>query len=137
MSVVKIDQAFVSSFIAASFGLDIAHENLPYEPVTGTPYAEIKTLQNDVTGYDLSALNLTDGVFQVVLRYPAGSGAITPKIKADEIINAFPIGSLVTYQGQAATIMSQQRQPGVAEAGWYSIVITLGYRAKLARGNAT
>lgn len=134
MSVVKIDQAFVSSFIAGGFGLEIAHENLPYEPTTGTPYAQITTLQNDVTGYDLSSRDLTDGVFRVILNYPAGSGAIVPKQKADEILTAYPIGSLVSYQGQAATIQSQQRQPGVAEAGWYSIVITLGYRAKLLRG---
>ena len=134
MSVVKIDQAFVSSFIAGGFGLEIAHENLAYEPTTGTPYAQITTLQNDVTGYDLSSRDLTDGVFRVILNHPAGSGAIVPKQKADEILNAYPIGSLVSYEGQAATIQSQQRQPGVAEAGWYSIVITLGYRAKLLRG---
>lgn len=134
MSVVKIDQAFVSSFIAGGFGLEIAHENLPYEPSTGTPYAELLTLQNDITGYDLNSRDLTDGVFRVIVRYPAGTGAIVPKQKADEILTAYPIGSLVSYQSQAATILSQQRQPGVAEAGWYSIVITLGYRAKLLRG---
>lgn len=134
MSVVKIDQAFVSSFIANGFGLEIAHENLPYEPSTGTPYAELLTLQNDITGYDLNSRDLTDGVFRVIVRYPAGTGAIVPKQKADEILTAYPIGSLVSYQSQAATILSQQRQPGVAEAGWYSIVITLGYRAKLSRG---
>ena len=74
MSVVKIDQAFVSSFIAGGFGLEIAHENLAYEPTTGTEYAELRTLNNDVTAYDLATLDITDGVFRVILRYPANSG---------------------------------------------------------------
>ncbi len=133
MSVVKIDQAFVSSFIAGDFGLEVAHENQPFSPTTGTEYAELRTLANDVTAYDLSTRDITDGVFRVILRYPANSGAIAAKTKADEIFSAYPIGSLVTYEGQAATIISQQRQPGVSEDGWYSLVLTLGYRAKLQR----
>jgi len=134
VSAVKIDQAFVQAFIDGGFGLPIAHENIAYTPTTGTAFVELSTLANDVTGYDLSSRDITDGIFQAILRYPVGTGAIAAKTKAEEIFRAFPIGSLVEYDGQAATIASQQRQPGAATDGWYSVVITLGYRAKLARG---
>ena len=133
MAAVKLDQAFVQHFLDGDFGLPIAHENIAYAPANGVPYAELRMLQNDITMLDLAHRNITDGVFRVVLRYPTGTGSIAAKAKADEIFTHFGLGSQVDYDGQAATIESHQRQPGVAEAGWYVLVLTLGYRAKLVR----
>jgi hypothetical protein len=133
VSAVKLDQAFVQHFIDGDFGLPIAHENIAYQPVNGTAYAELRMLQNDITMLDLAHTNITDGVFRIVLRYPTGTSSIAAKTKADNIFAHFGLGSQVEFDGQAATIESHQRQPGVAESGWYVLVLTLGYRAKLQR----
>lgn len=130
---VKVDQAFVSHFIAGNFGLPIAHENLDYTPTQNAAYAELRMLENDITMLTLADRNITDGVFQIVLRYPIGASSIPAKTKADEIFAHFELGSRVEFDGQAATVESHQRQPGIAEAGWYVLVLTLGYRAKLMR----
>jgi hypothetical protein len=130
---VKIDQALVDTFIDAGFGLAIAHENLPYSPVIGTPYAELIVLQNDTTMFSLHHSNQTDGVFRVILKYPVDSGSIAVKQKADAIFEVYKIGRKLTYDGVSLTIVNHSRRNGVAENGWYSVVLTIAYRAFIKR----
>ncbi len=130
---VKIDQALVSTFISSAFGLPIAHENAAYSPIAGTAYAELMVLQNDRTAFTLADSDETDGVFRVILRYPVLTGAITAKTKADAIFAVYKIGASLTYSGVQLTITSNQRQPGVAEDGWYKLVLSMAYRALILR----
>ena len=130
---IKIDQALTSEFVSGNFGLPIAHENVDYDSTDGNPYAEILVLQNNATALSINDTDQTDGVFRVILRFPVYQGAITAKQKASEIMGHFRIGKRCTYQGVTVTIQSQQRQPGVAEDGWYKTVLTFGYRAFLTR----
>jgi hypothetical protein len=129
---IQIDQALISAFIAGNFDLPIAHENEHYQP-DGSAYAEIIVIQNDVTALNLKHHNETDGLLRVILRYPTDTGAIEPKQKADEIFAAFPIGQRLSYGGVTVTITGNARAPGVPEAGWYKLVLTLPYKAFLAR----
>jgi hypothetical protein len=130
---IKIDQALITQFIAGSFGIGVAHENLPFQPVGQAPYAEINVLQNDATPGTLNDTNDTDGVFRVILRYPFNTGAVAAKQKASEIFAAFKVGQRLTYEGVRLTILGNQRQPGVAEDGWYVLVLTMPYRAAIER----
>lgn len=129
---VELDQGFVQAFINGAFGLPIAHENAEYEP-DGTAYAELLTLDNDVTAYSLKDSDETDGAFRVLLRFPSKGGAIPHKQTTDAIMDAFKIGTQVCYGGKCATIVSQRRQAGVSEGDWYKIVLTFRYRAILRR----
>jgi hypothetical protein len=129
----KIDQALISAFIDGNFGLSVAHENLPYNATDGAAYAELLVLQNDVTPLNLNDSNETDGVFRVILRYPANSGAIAVKQKADEIFGVFKVGARLRFDGVTVTITNNKRQPGIAEDGWYKIVLTMAYKAILNR----
>jgi hypothetical protein len=129
----KVDQAFVYTFVNEDFGLPIAHENLPFKPTKGTAYAEILVIQNDATAYSLNDSNETDGIFRVILRYPADKGAIPAKTMADSIFSAFGVGARVCYQGDCVTVTSHSRQTGVSEDGWYKLVLTLRYKAFLGR----
>lgn len=128
---ISIDQALISEFIVGSFGLPVAYENEPLLP--SGPHAELLVLQNDVTPLTLNTTDATDGVFRIILRYPVNTGAVEIKQKADEIFHHFRIGKGCLYGGIITKITSQQRQPGIAEEGWYKIVLTLGYRAFLPR----
>jgi hypothetical protein len=131
--VLQIDQALVSAFIAANFGLPIAHENIAYTPTAQTAYAELLVLQNDKTPATLNDSDDTDGVFRVILRYPANTGAIAAKTKADQIFTVFAIGKRLTYAGTTLTIVRNSRQPGLAEDGWYKLVLDMPYRANIKR----
>ena len=126
-------QVFVNHWIAGDFGIETAFENAPYTPTNGVPYAELRLLENDITGLDLSQHNITDGLFRIILRYPVGEGTGAADAMVQEIFDHFRIGLRISFGGRSATIENQQTQPGVAEAGWYVLVVTLGYRAKLVR----
>ena len=130
---VRIDQALTKRFIDSAFGLPIAHENAPYSPIAQTAYAELRVLQNDVTPANLKHSNESDGVLRVILRYPAGKGAVAAKTMGDNIFSEFTIGQRITYSGATVIITSQQRQPGVQEDGWFVIVLSMAYRAYLSR----
>ena len=130
---IKIDQAFVQSFIDGNFGLPVDYENMPYTPVSGTAFAELIHLPNPIDSLTLADMNETSGLFRVILRYPVDSGAITAKAKAEEIMAHYPIGSSVAYSGQSATIRSVDRQAGVVEDAWYTLVVSIRYISFITR----
>jgi len=130
---VKIDQALVDHFIDQSFGLPIAHENANYTPSPGTEYAEVRTLPNDVLPADLATNNDTTGVFQFILRYPEGVGAIPAKTQADTIFAAYPIGGRIAYSGQSLTVTGHSRPDAVPEGGFYKVVGRIFYTADIPR----
>jgi hypothetical protein len=130
---IKIDLAFQNAFVGAAFGLPIVFENEQYTPTAGRAYAELKVLQNDVSPATLNDSNDSDGVFRVILRYPVDTGAFDAKTKADQIFAVFAIGARLIYDGVTVIIMRNSRQPGLAEDGWYKLVLDMPYRANFAR----
>ena len=129
----KIDQAFVQSFIDGDFGLPIDYENMPYTPVSGTAFAELIHLPNPIDSLTFADMNETSGIFRIILRYPADGGAIAAKTKAEAIMAHYPIGSSVAYSGQSATIRSVDRQAGVVEDAWYTLVVSIRYISFITR----
>jgi len=129
---IKIDQAFVSAF-STEFGsaIEIAYENAnpPYVPQAQTPFAAIKMQPNPVEARALARFNQTSGIFQVILYYPVDAGDFAAKSMAQDITDFFSIGTHVTYGGQSATILETRRQPGIAEDGWYKLVLSIYYYA--------
>lgn len=130
---IKIDQAFVQSFIDGDFGLPVDYENMPYTPVSGTAFAELIHLPNPIDSLTLADMNETSGIFRIILRYPADGGAIAAKTKAEAIMAHYPIGSSVAYSGQSATIRSVDRQAGVVEDAWYTLVVSIRYISFITR----
>lgn len=132
---IYIDRALITQFLAGNFNLPIAHENQSpaFVPVAGAPYAEIIVLQNDVTPLSLAHSNQSDGVFRVILRYPADSGAVAAKLKADEILGFYKLGTRLNYDGDALTITGNARHVGSVEYGWYKLVLTVSYKAFFGR----
>lgn len=133
MSQTKIDQAFISAFIDADFELDIAYENINFEPTAGTEYVELINIPNDITPLSINGALETDGIFRIILYWPENKGSTQAKLKADEILAAFSMGSRVCYDNQCATITRLSRYKGIVEDGWYHTVITIGYTAFLTR----
>ena len=129
----KIDQAFVQSFVDGAFGLPVDYENMPYTPVSGTAFAELIHIPNPIDSLTLADMNETSGLFRIILRYPTDGGAIAAKTKAEEIMAHYPIGSSVAYSGQSATIRSVDRQAGVVEDAWYTLVVSIRYISFITR----
>lgn len=129
----KIDQAFVSDFIAQAFGLPIAHENAEYTPTAGTPYVELRVFHNETLPADLSTTNDTTGVFQFTLRYGEGNGAIPAKLQRDTIFAAYPIGRRLTYSGETVTIKGHEPFDATPEQGWFKVVGRISFHGDAPR----
>lgn len=130
----KIDAAFVQVFINSAFMLPIAHENAEFVPKAGEAYAELALIPNNLTLWSMDGnRSETDGLFRVTLRYPTGRGAMAAKFKADEIMGAYLPGSRLAYDGVTVTVVSNSRQLGVSEEGWYKTIISIGYKAFIRR----
>ena len=70
----KIDQAFINTYIDADLGLDIAHENTSFKPTAGTEYVELINIPNDTTPLSLNDSDQSDGLFRIILYWPADVG---------------------------------------------------------------
>jgi len=112
MSQLKIDQAFLTSWIATNseFGLPTAYENKDFSADPELAYAEVFLIQNALDMQSVNDTDETTGIFRAILRYPVNAGAIAAKTKAQEIIDAFSIGTNVSYSGQSVIITKTSRQ---------------------------
>ena len=132
MALVDIDKGLVQKVIDGNYGLDIAHENLDFEP-SDNKYLELNIYSNEVRALSINDSNQVNGIFRIKINYPSGTGAIACKTKADEILSDFSIGERIVYNNQVVTIRSFDRKNAVNDDGWYSIVITLYFIAVLTR----
>lgn len=130
---VKIEQAFLSDFIAGDFGLPVHHENTEYAPEPGSPWVSVKMFENPVTAFTVADHDETDGFFQFTLHYPEGEGAMPAKAKCEEVFAAYPIGRRVTYDGQAAHVTARHRVDVGPQGGWFMVTGRIIYRAFVAR----
>lgn len=129
----EIEQAFISDFITQAFGLPIAYENVDYTPTQGTAYVEIRMFPNEERAADLNSTNETTGLMQFTLRYPEGEGAMPAKQKRQAILDAYPIGRVLTYSGQRVTITGTDPFNAYPDDGWFKVIGRVFYRASTNR----
>lgn len=145
---IKIDQAFVSEILNGGLALDVVHENGGYSvwggsaythhngvytPDAQTAFLEIKTFPAGKDAFSLAHSDESVGLFQCIVRYPVDTGAIAVKTKADQVLTLFPVGGVITYSTQSVNIVSNSRDGGRVEEGFYQIVVRANYRAFVQR----
>lgn len=145
---VNIDRAFISTLIDGGLEIDLVFENGvwsywdgsdyqtrtgTYTPTNGRPYAEITTFPAGADAMTLADSNEDIGVYQVSLRYPADSGDMAAKIKADEVFALMKIWQTISYGTQNVHIISHSRLGGRVDGGFYILVLRLNYRAFVTR----
>lgn len=142
---IKIDQALESTMLTGSLEIDIVHEGGSfsvwdgsayttqkkgvYSPSTQREYLEIKTFPAGTDSHDLNTTDDSVGLYQCIVRYPTDQGAIAAKTKAELILALFKAGTNITYSGQVVNIVSNDRDGGREEGGFYQIVTRANYRA--------
>lgn len=136
---VKLDQAMIEAFISEAFGLDVIHDNddgaaSPQAPA-GSKYFELATFQNPIQPVTLGHSSDVTGVLQFILAWPLGVGSIPPKMKAQEVFDAFPAGRRVSFDGQKLVIGSHHRFKAGRndEKGRYEVIGRINYAAFVSR----
>lgn len=147
---IKVDQALIDTLIKANIGIDIVHENGvisegagwvfdeangAYVPTSMRPYVDARVFQGDKEPFSLSDSDEVTGFYQCLVNYPIDQGAHIVKQKAEEILTAFKIGSVLSYDGQDVSITKTKRYSGeIANGSFYQIAVRIFFIAFTQRG---
>jgi len=114
-------------------GTDIAYENVAFSPTTGTLFVK-PTFIPTVTQPATRGLNpqlLYQGVFNVMVNAPEGSGPSLADTTCNTITNAFAattdISIVVGADTYIVRIRYAERQQGRIDTPWYSVPINIGW----------
>jgi len=114
-------------------GTGIAYENVAFSPTTGTLFVK-PTFIPTVTQPATRGLNpqlLYQGVFNVMVNAPEGSGPSLADTTCNTITNAFAATTDVSIVVGADTyivrIRYAERQQGRIDTPWYSVPINIGW----------
>jgi len=114
MSIVSISAALETALNAMSPALATAWENVPYTPVSGTPYQQVNILFADVSNPETGLLEEHTGYMQITLRYPLDVGSSVAKTRAELIKSAFKRASTFTSGSVNVSIINT---PSVTTSG--------------------
>ena len=128
--------------ICSSLGLPVAWPNIPFTPPDSSPYGRVYVLPAQTVGQDIEGLMRTyQGILQVNIITPAGSGVSHARGLAQSVADAFPEG-LPMVDGELTVYINgppQVRQPiqdrptsapnGSSGSITYTIPVSIQYRA--------
>lgn len=128
--------------ICSSLGLPVAWPNIAFTPPDNAPYGRVYVLPAQTVGQDIEGLMRTyQGILQVNIITPAGSGVSQARGLAQSVADAFPEGlplvdgDLTVYiNGPPQVRQSIQDRPASAPNGssgsiTYTIPVSMQYRA--------
>ncbi len=123
MSLTLVRRALETALDAA-LSIDVAWENVPYTPTTGTPYARAYLLAGEPDNPEMGGLITERGFLQVSLFYPLGTGPAAAMATAEAIRTAFPRGASFTASGVVTQIeRTPEIGPAMTEEDWYNLPV--------------
>lgn len=133
MSESLIRAAFETRLNGMLPALATAFENVPYTPVTGTPYQQVFLLaaepENPSVG---AALERAIGIFQVTLFYPINAGPSPAWARGQAIKERFPRGLSMTSGAVTVHVTSTPSVArGESSADRYSVIVRARYKADI------
>lgn len=108
-----------------------AYEGVPFNPVTGAAYVAYTLIptQERPSSLGQAGLTLRQGLFQISLFYPAGSGTGAMESVADAVKNVFVAGNVVTQGTTNVRISYAERNaPIIAHPDFLQLVVTVGWQ---------
>lgn len=131
MSLALVRAALEKRLAALSPPIDIAFENMAFEPVVGTPYQKANLLRaspdNAVMG---SGMFEEIGIFQVTLLYPENTGPGAADARAQLVRDWFKRGMSFT-EGGITTLINRTAyvHPGRSDGDRWSVPVDVRWHA--------
>lgn len=113
MSALKVRAALESALNAMSPALATAWENVPFTPTVGTPYQDVFIQFNEPENPVFDEGYRENGILQINLRYPKGTGSKDAATRAELIRSTFKRGYSFSASGVTVTI---NRTPEIGKA---------------------
>jgi len=108
---------------------EIAWENVPYSPTTGTPF--IKPMFQPTLRRQ-SAMATTpphyyQGIFTILCYHPEGSGSGASQETVDALVNRFNSTTDITYSGLTVSLRGAQQESSYINSPWFVTPITVSW----------
>ena len=113
MSLAAIRIALETALDAMSPSIQTAWENMPYQPVVGTPYQAVYMLTATPDNREIGAGYTEQGILQVNLFYPLDAGPAAALARAELIRATFPYAA--TFTATSGSVLITQT-PEIAPA---------------------
>lgn len=135
MSLDNVQRALIGAVATQLAAVPTAYENEKFTKPSDAKWAEVFFLPNNPSVETLGAdgEDRTDGLVQINMNYPVGTGGAAARNDFESIRAAFPAGARPAYNGQEAVILSCGRSSGRVVDGWYRVSITISWYALIPR----
>lgn len=131
MSFDQVRAALETALEAVTPIIKLVHENEPYDPIIGTPYAEVELIPNQPDNSEIGPNFVEQGLMQVTLHYPNRAGPSALELQFKAIRDAFYRGRSLTAGGVTTTIqLTPALGPKISREG-YVRPVTISYAAQL------
>lgn len=104
MSLIKIRAALETALNGMSPALATAWENVPFTPVSGSPYQQAFVDPGQPDNPEYGPGYQQSGIFQINLRYPLQNGPIAAATRAELIQTTFKRGTTFVNSGVTVTV---------------------------------
>lgn len=118
------------SYIYNNAAMDVAWENVRYEPQIGRPYQDIHLLSNETQqpGNGADGVSFDQGIYQIGLYYPRDEGAGAAIGRADLLRRFFKRSTVLTSGGVSVQVERTPSLSGpIIGPDWYKRVVSIYY----------
>jgi hypothetical protein len=125
----NITSALTKKLATLSPPMDIAWENVKFDPTVGHPYLRAWHLPGQTFPLTLGpqGLDAFVGLLQVDCLYPIEKGWYDAKAKAGTICTLFKKGTLCTYNNITVRIVRSWPDPGTIDGDYYKVSTNIQY----------
>ena len=130
MSLPAVRSALETALAAMSPALATAFQNVPYEPVQGTPWQAVTLLPGAPFNPEMGTFTTEAGMLQVSLFYPLGAGPGAAEARAQLIRATFKRGTALTAAGVVTTVeATPEIAPAMTEDAWLHLPVRIRFFA--------
>lgn len=135
MSELKVNAALVEAYLSTAVMPKerTAFEGVNFTPQSGKSWARLTNLVSfrDKVGMARGDSSEVDGILQIDLYYPKGSGTAPMLNDADKLMTVLHPPKALSYQGQKVKIRRVQRRTITPDDVWQSISVDVYYWANI------
>ena len=114
MSIIAIRAALETAVNTINPALSSTWENVPFTPVTGTPYQQVNILFAAPENPEFGPMQRQSGYMQIMLMYPLNTGTAAINARAELIKTAFPVSRSFVSGGVTVSIDKTPEEIGRA-----------------------
>jgi len=109
----------------------IAYENVPYSPTTGTSYIEVNFVPTSrrpaVRG--LNPQQRYEGIFIINCYAPEGKGPAAAETIAENVMTAFEATTSLTTNNITVSVDYSEVRQGYLDSPWFVVPVSIGWYA--------